>query len=296
MTWIAAWRLYSLFVHAPLTRALVESWNGSFGWPRLSIKYYISDKDGIWSNKKSGWVVYVFPLAGNRCGTHGYSAGEKDDEKEVEHCNDSTRRAQRHRRYYLEGEEVHVVGEEMMLVSQERILPLWPILFLDAIKTSPDDEVASPDGVEFLDAVSIFDLEAKQKIAQTFLLLSGMPMHRLRGLWYARASDGWIRYSTVGARPTWSLSKQVLNLQRPLWAKSMHWNLPMKWPTAWCWLTVWVECWSMPDSRQGISPAISDDWPAFSTFAGRDAFRVWWQLDGITRLSELTEAMNPSIH
>ena len=35
-------------------------------------------------------------------------------------------------------------------------------LILDAIKTSPDDEVASPDGVEeFLDAVSIFDLEAK---------------------------------------------------------------------------------------------------------------------------------------
>ena len=42
-------------------------------------------------------------------------------------------------------------------------------LILQAVKSSPENDVASPEGVEeFLDEAAIFDLEAKQKIAQIF--------------------------------------------------------------------------------------------------------------------------------
>lgn len=92
----------------------------------------------------------------------GTPQGKKDDEKKLSIAMIQREEHNGTRRYYLEGEEVHVVGEEMDARFPREDFATVADLILDAIKTSPDDEVASPDGVEeFLDAVSIFDLEAK---------------------------------------------------------------------------------------------------------------------------------------
>ena len=92
----------------------------------------------------------------------GTPQGKKDDEKKLSIAMIQREEHNGTRRYYIEGEEVHVVGEEMDARFPREDFATVADLILDAIKTSPDDEVASPDGVEeFLDAVSIFDLEAK---------------------------------------------------------------------------------------------------------------------------------------
>ncbi len=66
------------------------------------------------------------------------------------------------RRYYIEPETIRMEGEEFSKSLPREDFGIVADLILEAIKTSPTDEVTSPDGVEeFLDEASIFDLEAK---------------------------------------------------------------------------------------------------------------------------------------
>ncbi|WP_455585223.1 HpaII family restriction endonuclease [Bacteroides sp.] len=66
------------------------------------------------------------------------------------------------RRYYIEKEEIHIVGENMNKRMPREDFATVAGLILSAVKSSPKDDVTSPDGVEeFLDEAAIFDLEAK---------------------------------------------------------------------------------------------------------------------------------------
>ncbi len=65
------------------------------------------------------------------------------------------------RRYLLDGEDVHIVGESMDKRFPRSRFSSAADKILSAITQSPGDEVESPDGVEeFLDETSIYDLEA----------------------------------------------------------------------------------------------------------------------------------------
>lgn len=66
------------------------------------------------------------------------------------------------RRYYIENEEIRMVGETVNKCLLREDFGTVAELILAAVKSSPDDEVTSPDGVEeFLKEAGIFDLEAK---------------------------------------------------------------------------------------------------------------------------------------
>lgn len=64
--------------------------------------------------------------------------------------------------YYIEKDTIRIVGENLERTVPREDFATVAGLILQAIKSSSDNEVASPEGVEeFLDEVAIFDLEAK---------------------------------------------------------------------------------------------------------------------------------------
>ena len=66
------------------------------------------------------------------------------------------------RRYYIEKEEIHIVNETVDKRIPREDFAKVAGLILDAVKSSSENDVTSPDGVEeFLDEAGIFDLEAK---------------------------------------------------------------------------------------------------------------------------------------
>lgn len=92
----------------------------------------------------------------------GTPQGKRDDEKRWPIAMIQREEHDGSRRYYIEGEEIHIVGEQIdKKLPREDFLAVAELI-LSAIKSSSEEEVASPDGVEeFLDEASIFDLEAK---------------------------------------------------------------------------------------------------------------------------------------
>ena len=66
------------------------------------------------------------------------------------------------RRYYIEEESIRMEGEQVNKQVPREDFGTVAEMILQAIKSSSENEVASPEGVEaFLDEVSIFDLESK---------------------------------------------------------------------------------------------------------------------------------------
>ncbi|MGL4852232.1 MAG: HpaII family restriction endonuclease [Phocaeicola sp.] len=66
------------------------------------------------------------------------------------------------RQYIVESEAIHVVGEKVDLRMERSLIGKVAEVILKAINESKEEEVTSPEGVEeFLDELSIFDLEAK---------------------------------------------------------------------------------------------------------------------------------------
>ena len=66
------------------------------------------------------------------------------------------------RQYHIEGDEIHIVGENMDKRIPREDFGIVADLVFQGIKNSRENDVTSPDGVEeFLDEVAIFDLEAK---------------------------------------------------------------------------------------------------------------------------------------
>ena len=79
------------------------------------------------------------------------------------------------RQYYIEEDTIRIEGENGSKSMPREDFGIVADLILQAVKSSPENDVASPEGVEeFLDEAAIFDLEAKQKIAQIFPLHFGI--------------------------------------------------------------------------------------------------------------------------
>ncbi|MBB4044843.1 type II restriction enzyme [Bacteroides reticulotermitis] len=66
------------------------------------------------------------------------------------------------RRYYIENESIRIVGETMEQTISREDFGVVAGLILQAVKSSSENDVSSPDGVEeFLNEAGIYDLEAK---------------------------------------------------------------------------------------------------------------------------------------
>lgn len=86
------------------------------------------------------------------------------------------------RRYYIEQEEIRIEGETVNKRLPREDFAIVAGLILEAVKTSPTDDVTSPDGVEeFLEEAVIFDLEAKTEDRTDFSIAFGYPEAPLTG-------------------------------------------------------------------------------------------------------------------
>ena len=86
------------------------------------------------------------------------------------------------RRYYIEEESVRIEGETGVKSMPREDFGIVAALILQAVKSSSEDEVTSPDGVEeFLDEVAIFDLEAKTEDRTDFYIAFWHPEAPLSG-------------------------------------------------------------------------------------------------------------------
>ncbi|MEG1562986.1 MAG: HpaII family restriction endonuclease [Bacteroides sp.] len=86
------------------------------------------------------------------------------------------------RRYYIEKDVIRLESEAVNLTLPREDFATVADLILDAIKSSSAEEVASPEGVEaFLDAASIFDLEANTEDRTDFSIAFWHPEAPLAG-------------------------------------------------------------------------------------------------------------------
>lgn len=86
------------------------------------------------------------------------------------------------RRYYIEEENIRIEGAKGTKVVPREDFGTVADLILNAIKSSSGNDVTSPDGVEeFLDEVSIFDLEAKTEDRTDFSVAFWHPKAPLSG-------------------------------------------------------------------------------------------------------------------
>lgn len=86
------------------------------------------------------------------------------------------------RRYIVEKENIHIVGEEMdQRVPREDFDTVAGLIF-QGLRSATSDNMASPEGVEeFLDAVAIYDLEAKTDDRTDFSIAFYQPDAPLTG-------------------------------------------------------------------------------------------------------------------
>lgn len=86
------------------------------------------------------------------------------------------------RRYYIEEETIRIEGEKVNKSMPREDFGIVAELILQAVKSSSENDVTSPDGVEeFLDEACIFDLEAKTEDRTDFSVAFWHPEAPLRG-------------------------------------------------------------------------------------------------------------------
>lgn len=86
------------------------------------------------------------------------------------------------RRYYIEEETIRIEGETGIKSIPREDFGIVAGLILQAVKSSSENDVTSPDGVEeFLDEAGIFDLEAKTEDRTDFSVAFWHPEAPLRG-------------------------------------------------------------------------------------------------------------------
>ena len=86
------------------------------------------------------------------------------------------------RRYYIEEETIRIEGEKVNKSMPREDFGIVAELILQAVKSSSENDVTSPDGVEeFLDEACIFDLEAKTEDRTDFSVVFWHPEAPLRG-------------------------------------------------------------------------------------------------------------------
>ena len=86
------------------------------------------------------------------------------------------------RRYYIEEETIRIEGETGVKTMSREDFGIVADLILKAVKSSSENDVTSPDGVEeFLDEAAIFDLEAKTEDRTDFSIAFWHSEAPLRG-------------------------------------------------------------------------------------------------------------------
>lgn len=86
------------------------------------------------------------------------------------------------RRYYIEHENIRIEGEKETQTVLRSEIGEMAQLILQAVKSSSEQEVTSPDGVEeFLDRVAIYDLEAKTEDRTDFSIAFWHPEAPVHG-------------------------------------------------------------------------------------------------------------------
>lgn len=86
------------------------------------------------------------------------------------------------RRYYIEKEVIRIEGEKGTKTLPREDFGIVAGLILQAVKSSSENEVTSPDGVEeFLDEAAIYDLEAKTEDRTDFSVAFWHPESPLTG-------------------------------------------------------------------------------------------------------------------
>ena len=86
------------------------------------------------------------------------------------------------RQYYIEEDTIRMVGESGVKSMPREDFGIVAELILQAVKTSSENDVTSPEGVEeFLDEAAIFDLEAKTEDRTDFSIAFWHPEAPLRG-------------------------------------------------------------------------------------------------------------------
>ena len=86
------------------------------------------------------------------------------------------------RKYYIEDQNIRIVGEKGEQLIPREDFNAVSELILNAIKATKEDTVSSPDGAEeFLDAISIFDLEAHTEDRTDFSIAFWHPDAPLTG-------------------------------------------------------------------------------------------------------------------
>lgn len=86
------------------------------------------------------------------------------------------------RRYHIENELVRIEGEKGTKTIPRADFDIVADLILQAVKSSSGNDIPSPDGVEeFLDAASIFDLEARTEDRTDFSIAFWNPHSPLQG-------------------------------------------------------------------------------------------------------------------
>lgn len=87
------------------------------------------------------------------------------------------------RRYYIEEETIRIEGETGVKTMSREDFGIVADLILKAVKSSSENDVTSPDGVEeFLDEAAIFDLEAKTEDRTDFSIAFWHSEAPLRGV------------------------------------------------------------------------------------------------------------------
>lgn len=86
------------------------------------------------------------------------------------------------RQYYIEKDTIRIEGENGSKSMPREDFGIVADLILQAVKSSSENDVASPEGVEeFLDEAAIFDLEAKTEDRTDFSVAFWHPKAPLRG-------------------------------------------------------------------------------------------------------------------
>lgn len=86
------------------------------------------------------------------------------------------------RRYYIEKEDIRIESENGAKSTPREDFGIVADLILQSVKSSSENEVTSPDGVEeFMNEVAIFDLEAKTEDRTDFSIAFWHPEAPLRG-------------------------------------------------------------------------------------------------------------------
>ena len=114
------------------------------------------------TKKEWGELYAFFRLLADGKVSAGTSAGMKDETKCIPVAMVQREEHDGTRQYFIEEEEIHIVGENMDKRVPREDFGIVADLIFQAMKNSRENDVTSPDGVEeFLDEVAIFDLEAR---------------------------------------------------------------------------------------------------------------------------------------